>query len=376
MDKKITSYHSFYRMGQEQSTAGRKRSNSYATVGLMQQALIKEAIDNFHGTKSNAICSIINPTGSIPLKRESHFACYDYKNHTLYAGYGLGLGNTQYNNVYYINTQDIVWKQLNLTGNPVSPRYGANAAFDGREFIYVFGGYEINSKQYFSDFHRINVKTGRVDAIEYLPTPNAPDARISPFIGHYNNKVFIWGGFNIESGPSTYLHIYDIAERYWRRIDTHHTGNPRSSFTIFDKYMIIYAPQDEQAFAVIDMDAEKFTYIDCNTPNAPAFDLFKPGVCFDGEYIYVIGGRSRVNYSRVHAFSMQNRYWSVLNVEPDDVAFSRRSGVKNEHGEFYLPSVDSFTAVCDGDRIMGFLGNIVEKLVFVLKVDKNILKAI
>jgi len=115
------------------------------------------------------------------------------------------------------------------TGSPFSPRSALTAVVH-KNTMYVFGGWNGFSKQWFNDLHAFNFDTR--EWREVHTKGDKPSQRTSHACVVWNNKMYVFAGFSGEQYLND-LHEYDFETETWRDITTQTSGvrpSPRSRF--------------------------------------------------------------------------------------------------------------------------------------------------
>ncbi|GBG86799.1 hypothetical protein CBR_g42082 [Chara braunii] len=134
-----------------------------------------------------------NTTGTAPAARDSH-TCSSWGNSLVVIG-GEDSNNSYLSDVYILNAESLEWKQLETTGQKLSPRAGHAAVSIGK-YIIIFGGFT-DDRKLFNDLHILDIETG-----EWTKS-NVEGARPSPrfslagdCVDDQKGLVFFIGGCN------------------------------------------------------------------------------------------------------------------------------------------------------------------------------------
>ncbi|XP_031490809.1 acyl-CoA-binding domain-containing protein 6-like [Nymphaea colorata] len=95
-------------------------------------------------------------TGSPPSARDSH-TCSSWKNKVVVLG-GEDASDCYLSDVYILDADTLVWKELNTSGQVLAPRAGHCTVALGK-YLFVFGGFT-HDRTLYDDLHILNVDTG------------------------------------------------------------------------------------------------------------------------------------------------------------------------------------------------------------------------
>lgn len=175
--------------------------------------------------------TFINATGTPPSHRDFHTAVAVGTRMYIYGG--RGDLNSPYNSqeevycpqIYYLDTVAEKWVALTPRGTWPEGRR-SHSAWLYQDYMYIFGGFNGNTKTHFNDLYRYSIKD---NVWEYLNVPGAvPCKRRRQACIIYKDKVYLFGGTspcphtntriieNLESNPerlidNSDLHVLDYA---------------------------------------------------------------------------------------------------------------------------------------------------------------------
>ncbi|KAF2282977.1 hypothetical protein GH714_043296 [Hevea brasiliensis] len=122
----------------------------------------------------------ISPTvrGEGPDAREGHSAALVGKRLFIFGGCGKSSNNNDevyFNDLYILNTETLVWKELHTTGQKLTPRAGHSTVAFGKN-LFVFGGFT-DAQNLYDDLYMLDVDTGVWTKV--MTTGIGPSARFS-----------------------------------------------------------------------------------------------------------------------------------------------------------------------------------------------------
>ncbi|XP_031493375.1 acyl-CoA-binding domain-containing protein 6-like isoform X1 [Nymphaea colorata] len=112
-------------------------------------------------------------TGIPPSARDSH-TCSSWKNKIIVIG-GEDASDYYLSDVHVLDTDTLVWRELNTSGQILPPRAGHSTVALGK-YLFVFGGFT-DDRNLYDDLHVLNIDTCIWSKI--LSTSQAPSARFS-----------------------------------------------------------------------------------------------------------------------------------------------------------------------------------------------------
>ncbi|OHT05659.1 Kelch motif family protein [Tritrichomonas foetus] len=316
--------------------------------------------------------SVVPPNSINPEARYGHFYCNVSDNVDIgsnvnsplsYVGYG------QSDDITYLATDHIwqfdsnlrKWTKLKLTGHTISKRSDSCSVIVGN-LIYIFGGKCEN--KYFADFHTININTNVVTLIQ--ATGHAPHPMAGAFMASYDNKIFIWGGFNGKIVNKS-LFIYDTFTKSWHSKVLDIEGRYNAASTYYQNYMYIYGHADSKKdgckLVMIDLQAQEANYV-TTTGKGPISDHMYGRMTKIGQYLFYFGGKAKNAFTMLYALDLERMWWFLVHIRPDNDTVTVNDGRINESGFFLIPRFHSFGCCFSRARreIIAFLGYPVSKI--------------
>ncbi|KAG6746932.1 hypothetical protein POTOM_049308 [Populus tomentosa] len=171
-----------------------------------------------------------NVRGDGPEAREGHGAALVGKRLFIYGGCGKSSDN--YNEVYYedlyiLNTETFVWKQAITTGTPPSAR-DSHTCSSWRDKIIVIGG-EDGHDYYLSDVHILDTETLVWKELNTL------GQKLPPRAGHstvaFGKNLFVFGGFTDAQNLYDDFYMLDVETGVWTKVMTTGDG-PSARFSV------------------------------------------------------------------------------------------------------------------------------------------------
>ena len=277
-----------------------------------------------------------------PRARVGHFTACDENGNSAFIGYGSTADGDSLSDVWEYDSIKGEWREIVLKGETFSARQGSAATYY-KGNIYVFGGF--NDSTYYSDFHVINTKTGEVTRIEEA---NIPTPRVDCYIAAYNDKVIVFGGFNGVMLDDMF--VYDINTKEWHGVGDTLSWSTNKPFAVDAAKGIIYSYGGSKGnnLLVIDIDKETVDERPC-CGTCPSIDSIDGGLVFAEGFLFCYGGKSKSRYTLVYAMdtecknTMNENWWFVFNVLPDQVTTSYTDGSVSSNGLFQLPTCNSFS---------------------------------
>jgi hypothetical protein len=286
-----------------------------------------------------------------PAPRTGHFCCYDEATHTAYIGYGLTSDATALFDLWALDAIEYVWRSIPLRGQVPSGRSGTRAALLG-DLLYCFGGYVDGT--YLGDLHTINVNTGEVALLE--TSGAAPSPRSTPIVAIYANRLYVWGGFNMES-PSE-LSVLDLETLVWSQHAQEVAGRTAVPGVIVGNILYSYGGSKSGLMVLLNLD--RFVLETRETVGAePPGGVMGAGMVIVDKYLFFFGGRANNDWTLMYACDIGRMWWFVFHVVPDGETVSITDGSISEIGLFMLPRLHSFGMcyVRETKQIVAFLGH-------------------
>ena len=291
------------------------------------------------------IWSVYNPTQQCPCPRKGHFTVHDQLLHRVYIGYGLDSNGDTLLDLWCLDTDTYEWTPIPLSVdlNQISPRVGANAVLsrpsqDDPEnvFLIIFGGY--SSPNYFADLHSIRVKTGEVRLIE--TTGPQPEPRSTPITALYNNKYFVWGGYN--GRMISELFVLDIMTRQWQCIPQDIIGRTAIPSAIIGNIMYSFGSSKQNGLIEINLDKDTVT-LEKAIGSEPPTNVMDAGMCCVENLLFFFGGKSSAPHTLLYACDTRKNWWFVFHIQPDGSSVSQTDGKVTKDGLFMLPRIHGFS---------------------------------
>jgi hypothetical protein len=286
-----------------------------------------------------------------PAPRTSHFCCYDISNHTAYIGHGLTADGIPLFDLWALDAISYTWRNIPLRGQVLSGRSGTRAALLG-DLLYCFGGYADGT--YLSDLHTINVNTGEVTLLDAGGI--APSARSTPIVAIYANRLYVWGGFNMDS-PSE-LNVLDLSTNVWSQHPQDVAGRTAVPAVIVGNILYSYGGSKSGLMVLLNLD--RFVVETRETVGTePPSGVMGAGMVIVDKYLFFFGGRANNDWTLMYACDIGRMWWFVFYVVPDGETVSIADGSISEIGIFMLPRLHSF-AMCyveETKQIVAFLGH-------------------
>ncbi|XP_010260416.1 PREDICTED: rab9 effector protein with kelch motifs-like isoform X7 [Nelumbo nucifera] len=154
--------------------------------------------------------------GEGPEAREGHSAALIGKRLFIFGGCGKSWnGSTEvyYNDLYILDTDTLVWRELYTSGQVLPPRAGHSTVAFGKN-LFVFGGFT-NARNLYDDLHMLNVESGIWTKV--IATGQGPSARFSvagDCLDPQKGLIVFIGGCNNELealDDMYYLHTVDLS---------------------------------------------------------------------------------------------------------------------------------------------------------------------
>lgn len=288
-----------------------------------------------------------------PCPRTGHFFCHDQANQKIYIGYGLSQNEEPLDDFWELDIKTLKWRKIPLIGDKVTPRSGAKGCLIGKRIV-LFGGY--SEPNYFSDLHTIELGTGIVSMVQ--TNGSCPSPRSSPIIGFYNNKFFVWGGYNGE-WPNE-LNILDLDTMTWRQIQQGISGRTSIPFVQINEILYCYGGSKSGGMLCLNMDKEELTIKECIGAPPPSQSI-SAGMVQVEKYLFYFGGKLANNSNKwtlMYACDIKRMWWFVFHIIPDGESVSIADGSISDTGLFMLPRIHSFgvSYIKEKRTIMAFLG--------------------
>ncbi|WCJ35825.1 Galactose oxidase/kelch repeat superfamily protein [Euphorbia peplus] len=168
--------------------------------------------------------------GEGPEAREGHSAALVGKRLFIFGGCGKSSSTgdeVYYNDLYILNTETLVWKQATTSGISPSSR-DSHSCSSWKNKIIVIGG-EDGHDYYLSDVHILDAET-----LEWKEL-NTSGQKLSPRAGHstvaFGKNLFVFGGFTDAQNLYDDLYMLDIDTGVWTKVITTGIG-PSARFSV------------------------------------------------------------------------------------------------------------------------------------------------
>jgi len=103
-----------------------------------------------------------------------------------------------------------MWTQIKANDAPEArAEHGMCASDDGNQ-IFIFGGQVQNRA--FNDLWQFNVSSSTWTKLD---APNGPDGRWGSTLSFFQNKIFLFGGEEVNSNNYRHLYVYDLGQNAW-----------------------------------------------------------------------------------------------------------------------------------------------------------------
>ncbi|KAI4343981.1 hypothetical protein L6164_011261 [Bauhinia variegata] len=174
----------------------------------------------------------ISPTirGEGPEAREGHSAALVGKRLFVFGGCGKSADNNNevyYNDLYILNTETFVWKCAATSGTPPSPR-DSHTCSSWKNKVIVIGG-EDGHDYYLSDVHILDTDTliwRELNVSGQLLPPRAGHSTVS-----FGRNLFVFGGFTDAQNLYNDLYMLDVDTGIWTKVATAGDG-PSARFSV------------------------------------------------------------------------------------------------------------------------------------------------
>ncbi|XVF54447.1 hypothetical protein PTKIN_Ptkin05aG0180800 [Pterospermum kingtungense] len=174
------------------------------------------------------ICPSVRGEG--PEAREGHSAALVGKRLFIFGGCGKSSDNKNeiyYSDLYILNTETFVWKRAVTSGNPPSAR-DSHTCSSWKNNIIVIGG-EDEHDYYLSDVHILDTDTlawKELNTSGQILTPRAGHATVA-----FGKNLFVFGGFTDAQNLYDDLYMLDVDTGIWTRVITMADG-PCARFSV------------------------------------------------------------------------------------------------------------------------------------------------
>ena len=290
------------------------------------QTLLKSAF--------TGIWSVIVPNCIGPCPRTGHFYCYDENTSTTYIGYGLNKDNVPLFDLWALDNINEKWREIKLTGATLCARANASAAIVGTHLV-VFGGY--HDPTYFSELHTIDVVTGEVQIVQthgQEPTP-----RTAAIVTIYNNKFFVWGGF--DGGFPSELNVLDFSNMTWAQYPQNIAGRAAVPHAVIGDTLYVFGGSKAGGMVLLNLSTNEMI-VKQTTGADPPDGVTHSGMVAVDHYLFFFGGKAKSTCTLLYACDITKLWWFVFHVRPDGDTVSLLDGSISESGLFMVPRIHSF----------------------------------
>ncbi|XP_030530752.2 RING finger protein B-like [Rhodamnia argentea] len=168
--------------------------------------------------------------GEGPEAREGHSAALVGKRLFIFGGYGKSPNDDDevyYNDLFILNTETFVWKKATTTGIPPSPRESHSCSTWKNKMI-VIGG-EDEHDYHFSDVHILDTDTLMWKEL------NTTGDMLPPRAGHstvtFGKILFVYGGYTEAQKLYDDLYMLDVESAIWSKVTAAGAG-PSARFSM------------------------------------------------------------------------------------------------------------------------------------------------
>lgn len=309
--------------------------------------------DMIYTSGFNANWTMQLPSSITPPPRTSHFMVYLQELNTAIVGYGIDKNNDLLNDLWALDLNTKMWRQIDFNGKMITPRNGALAVLYNRK-IYVFGGF--SGKAYLADLHTIDINDFSVTHITSHTSENSPSGRIGHVMAEHNGQILIWGGYNGDWLSD--LWIYDISSNTWREIQSDIKGRTSACFTNHKNSLYIFGASKIEPLLRYDWESERLTIVKTTGVSPPA-ELAAASMVSVDRYVLIFGGKIENNkYGLMYGFDTIRNWWFIFHVMPDGVSTSLLDGSIDPQGNFMVPSISGASIIYRKieRKLMLFLG--------------------
>lgn len=305
-------------------------------------------------TAFTGVWSVIAASSLGPCPRTGHFYYYDADSHTAYVGYGLTEDCEPIFDLWALDTLSRTWREIPLrcrNGHLITGRSGTRASLIGTHLV-LFGGY--SDPTYFDDLHTIDVVTGEVALV--TTSGITPSPRTTPLVAIYNQKFFVWGGYNGEC-PNE-LNVLDFSNMTWSQYPQDIAGRTGVSSAIIGNTLYCYGGSKSGGMLTLNMDTFEMEVRETIGAEPPSAVMGSGMVAVD-KYVFFFGGKANSNWTLMYACDVERMWWFVFHIQPDGESVSYTDGTITDMGLFMLPRIHSF-GVCyvnETREIIAFLGH-------------------
>ncbi|KAH0787086.1 Kelch motif family protein [Histomonas meleagridis] len=296
------------------------------------------------------IWSVTTPDSSGPCSRTGNFYVYDNYSHTAYIGYGLSGKHEPLFDLWALDTFTRKWREIKLTGLKLSGRIGSRSCLIGTHLV-IFGGY--SEPNYFGDLHTIDINTGEVQLVVTKGQPPTP--RSTPITAIYNNKFYVWGGFN-GNWPNE-LNVLDFSNMTWTQYPQGAGGRTAVPSAIIGNKLYSYGGSKSGGMIEIDFDNNTVN-VRQTIGSEPPSNVMGAGMVKIENYLIYFGGKAKNEYTLMYGCNTKKMWWFLFYILPDGESVTVNDGKVNDIGIFMVPRIHSFSVcyVPEKRELVAFLG--------------------
>lgn len=356
---------------QSQNSMKIRKNNSMSITDTHSEV---KAIRHISKQPYYSIWSIKCSDSISPQPRIGHFYATAPGSNKTYIGFGKNEGSQDdkivipTNEIWGFDHKTFLWKRIALHGLNIKEReesvatavinhYTNNTQPENPTIIYVFGGK--NKSKFFSDLLKIDTSNGTVTAIKSKGGHQPPELA-GAFIGYYNDKVYIWGGYSKNGDMNQKLFVYDTHQNTWtsKLIEDIPGRCNASSVTTDDGKMLIYGGQKDQT-GLLEINLNTLSARILPTSGlAPIPDYNYGRLLKVKDYLFYFGGKANNKYTMLYTLDLKRNWWFVFNIKPDNETVTVNEGRINDNGLFLIPRIHSFGCCYSEEKhsIIAFLG--------------------
>eukprot|EP01111_Echinosteliopsis_oligospora_P014923 TRINITY_DN5746_c0_g1_i1.p1 TRINITY_DN5746_c0_g1~~TRINITY_DN5746_c0_g1_i1.p1 ORF type:complete len:623 (-),score=138.51 TRINITY_DN5746_c0_g1_i1:41-1909(-) len=212
--------------------------------------------------------------------------------------------------------------------------------------IFVFGG---KSNGYKNDLYRIRGDEDECKLEKLPPQDGVPSPRYGHSAVYYQEKMFIFGGYDNMGMTCSDLYAYDISANKWQKIKAEGAPSSRYLHTSVARgqHMYVFGGMGDasailQDFYVFDMEVSKWTKI--KAKGAPSSRFGHGAVIANQSQMIVIGGCGKDKekpYADVHSFNLTSAVpsegeWVTISTVGSSVDEESTIGARYHHASSWL----------------------------------------
>lgn len=271
-----------------------------------------------------------------PEARIGQCNVFDPVNDTLIIAYGHGRDSGYLNDAWVLHLKPMRWSLLQKS--LLSPRSYPSSVLVGRK-MFIFGGAYEN--QFFDDLHYIDLDTGNVVIVE-IQGNTKPCPRTCPAFFHYDNYLFLWGGFDGRAHGGVYR--FDLSRNSWFRYEKSYTGLAAPAYCCHDGKYYVFGGVKGTPLSVFDPKTGDFQPFPC-VGTEPHMSLTHASLISVDEYMFLVGGEDSTAFMHIFALDVKRSWWFAFHVRPDNETLTLADGIVNKVGLFMLPREHSSSVI-------------------------------